>query len=80
MPQRQSDPFPTWKSFLKYHLGQTVALDFFVVPTLTFRILFVLVIVADDRSPELGLLWNCRKSAGYTIVTNDTPPEPTDRP
>ena len=49
MPRRQSDPSPTWKSFLTNHLDQTVALDFFVVPTLTFRILFVLVILAHDR-------------------------------
>ena len=40
MPRRTSDPSPTWKSFLNNHLDQTVALDFFVVPTLTFRILF----------------------------------------
>ncbi len=49
MPRRTSDPCPTWKSFLNNHLDQTVALGFFVVPTLTFRILFVLVILAHDR-------------------------------
>ena len=31
------------------HLGSTVAIDFFAVPTLTCRILFVFVVLAHDR-------------------------------
>jgi transposase InsO family protein len=42
-------PSPTWKTFLKNHVQDLVALDFFVVPTVTFRVLFVLVILAHDR-------------------------------
>jgi putative transposase len=40
---------PTWKAFLKNHVQDLVALDFFVVPTVTFRVLFVLVILAHER-------------------------------
>ena len=42
-------PSPTWKTFLKNHVQDVVALDFFVVPTVTFRVLFVLVILAHER-------------------------------
>jgi hypothetical protein len=39
-------PSPTWKAFLKNHVQDLVALDCFVVPTLTNTILFVLVSLA----------------------------------
>jgi putative transposase len=35
--------------FLKKHMQDLVALDFFTVPTVTFRVLFVLVILAHER-------------------------------
>jgi putative transposase len=49
MPRRRRPPSQTWRTFLKNHLGSTVAIDFFVVPTLTYRILFVFVVLAHDR-------------------------------
>ncbi|MGH8067525.1 MAG: integrase core domain-containing protein [Candidatus Entotheonellia bacterium] len=42
-------PSPTWKAFLKNHVQDLVSLDFFVVPTVTHRVLFVLVILAHHR-------------------------------
>ena len=42
-------PSPTWKAFLKNHMRELVALDFFTVPTVTCKVLFVLVILAHDR-------------------------------
>jgi len=42
-------PSPTWKSFLNNHVQDLVALDFFTVPTVTFRVLFVLVILIHER-------------------------------
>jgi putative transposase len=39
-------PSQTWRTFLANHLGQVMAADFFVVPTATCRLLFVLVILA----------------------------------
>ena len=42
-------PSPTWKSFLKNHVQDLVALDFFTVPTVTFRVLFVLVMLTHER-------------------------------
>jgi len=48
-PRPKKPPSPTWKTFLKNHVQDLVALDCFVVPTVTFRVLFVLVIPAHDR-------------------------------
>ena len=42
-------PSPTWKVFLKNHVQALVSLDFFVAPTLTHKVLFVLVILAHER-------------------------------
>jgi putative transposase len=46
-PRKPSSP--TWKTFLQHHAKDLVALDFFTVPTVTFRVLFVLVILAHER-------------------------------
>jgi hypothetical protein len=50
MGQRRSPPSQTWSTFLRNHIGQIVAADFFVVPTTTCRLLFVLVLLAHDRA------------------------------
>ena len=42
-------PSPSWRAFLKNHLTEFVALDFFTVPTVGFTVLFVLVVLAHDR-------------------------------
>jgi transposase InsO family protein len=42
-------PSSTWRAFLAAHLGDMVAIDFFVVPTLTFRLLFGFVMLRHDR-------------------------------
>jgi putative transposase len=49
MPRRRTPASHKWRTFLKNHLGSTVAIDFFAVPTLTCRILFVFVVLAHDR-------------------------------
>jgi putative transposase len=46
-PERPSSP--TWKTFVKNHVQDLVALDFFVVPTVRHTVLFVLVILAHHR-------------------------------
>ena len=42
-------PSPSWRAFLKNHVSEIVALDFFTVPTVSFRVLFVLIVLAHDR-------------------------------
>ena len=42
-------PSQTWRTFLQNRVGSLVAIDFFTVPTITDRLLFVLVVLAHDR-------------------------------
>ena len=42
-------PSQTWRTFLDNHLGSLVSVDFFVVPTAMFKVLFVFVILAHER-------------------------------
>jgi hypothetical protein len=49
MIKRRGPPRQAWKSFLENHVKETIALDFFTVPTATFKVLFVLVVLSHDR-------------------------------
>ena len=42
-------PSSTWKAFLNNHVRGLVSIDFFVVPTVRFKVLFFLVILAHHR-------------------------------
>jgi len=46
-------PSPSWRAFLKTHVTELVALDFFTVPTVGFKVLFVLIVLAHDRRKVL---------------------------
>jgi putative transposase len=46
-------PSPSWRAFLKSHMRELVALDFFTVPTVGFKVLFVLIVLAHDRRKVL---------------------------
>ena len=48
-------PSSTWRAFLVAHAREIVAVDFFLVPTLTFRLLFVFVVLRHDRRELLHL-------------------------
>jgi transposase InsO family protein len=49
IPWRPKVPSPTWRSFLRNHMSNTVAVDMFVVATATFRLLYGLVVIGHDR-------------------------------
>jgi putative transposase len=49
MPKKRTGPSQTWRTFLANHIGQLVSIDFFTVPTLQFRVLFVFVVLAHQR-------------------------------
>lgn len=48
-PKRRQPPSQRWRTFLDNHLEDIVAVDFFTVPTATFRVLYVLLIMSHDR-------------------------------
>jgi len=49
LPRRPKTPSPTWRSFLRNHRTDTAAIDTFVVTTVTFRILYALIVLDHDR-------------------------------
>src|SRR5215469_6615043 len=42
-------PSQTWRTFLQNHLGEIVAIDFFTVPTIRLRVLFVFLVMEHER-------------------------------
>jgi putative transposase len=42
-------PSQTWKTFLRNHLGEIIAVDFFTVPTIRLRVLFVFLVIEHER-------------------------------
>jgi putative transposase len=49
MARGRRPPSQTWRTFLNNHAKQIVSTDFFVVPTISFRILFVFIVLAHHR-------------------------------
>ena len=80
MHRTASRPSPTWRAFLTSHTRDIVAVDFFLVPTLTFRLLFVFVVLRHDRRELLHLnvtehptaVWTARQI--LEVFPNETAP------
>ena len=66
MPRRRKPPSPTWRAFLENHLKDLVAIDFFVVPTANFGVLFGLIILAHDRRRVLHFNATAHPTAEWT--------------
>ena len=51
LPRRSHSrpPSPTWRSFLANHVNCLASVDFFVVPTATFRLLYGFLVLRHDR-------------------------------
>ena len=49
MVRRRRPPSQTWRSFLKNHIEDIVAVDFFIVPTVRNQVLFVFLVLAHER-------------------------------
>jgi len=49
MVRHRRPPSQTWRTFLQNHANDLVSSDFFVLPTVFFRVLFVFVILSHDR-------------------------------
>ena len=63
-PRRPTSP--TWRPFLKNHLTELVALGFFTVPTVGFKVLFVLIVLAHERRKILDFNVTERPTARWT--------------
>jgi hypothetical protein len=49
MIRHRKPPSQSWRTFLDNHSKELISLDFFTVPTATFRVLFVLVVISHQR-------------------------------
>ncbi len=45
----RKSPSPTWRTFLKNHAKEIVSIDFMVVPTARFQVLYVLLFLSIER-------------------------------
>ncbi len=57
----------TWRTFLDQHVKELVAIDFFVVPTSAFRVLFVFIVLAHDRRRIVHFNVTEHPSAQWTV-------------
>jgi hypothetical protein len=49
MTNRPRPPSQTWRTFLRNHRHCLASMDFFVLPTITFRVLFVFIVLHHER-------------------------------
>src|SRR5260370_9229291 len=47
--RQRKPPSQAWRTFLTNHVEQLASIDFFTVPTATFRVLFVIVVLPHER-------------------------------
>jgi putative transposase len=64
--RREAPPSPTWRTFLTNHVAQLASIDFFTVPTATFRVLFVFVVLLHDRRRIIHVNVTAHPTAAWT--------------
>jgi putative transposase len=78
--RRRRPPSQTWRTFLTNHVASLVSMDFLTVPTLTGRVLFVLVRLSHHRRRIVHLAVTEHPTAAWTAqqiieaFPNDTAP------
>jgi len=66
MARRRKPPSQTCRTFLDNHLKTMVSVDFFVVPTIRFQILYVFLVLAHERRRILHFAITARPTAEWT--------------
>jgi hypothetical protein len=66
MVHHRKPPSQTWRTFLENHAKELVSTDFFVVPTATFRLLFVFLVLSHDRRRLLHFGVTAHPTAEWT--------------
>jgi len=62
MVRRPGTPNQTWHTFIRNHMAEIVAIDFFTVPTVTFRTFYVFLVLSLDR----------RRIIHFNVTSNPT--------
>jgi hypothetical protein len=65
MARRRRPPSQGWKAFLRNHVDGIASMDLFVVPTLSFRLLYGLLILCHGRRQILRLAVTAHPSAEW---------------
>jgi transposase InsO family protein len=66
MVRRRNPPSQTWRTFLANHVKSLVSVDFFIVPTIRFQILYVFLVLAHDRRRILHFGVTAHPTAEWT--------------
>src|SRR3954451_20707615 len=64
--RRKGSPSQSWRTFLENHVKSLVSVDFFTVPTIRFRILYVFLVMAHDRRRILHFAVTQHPTAEWT--------------
>ena len=59
-------PSQTWRTFLTNHVSQLASCDFFTVPTATYRVLFVFVVLLHGRRRVVHVNVTAHPTAAWT--------------
>ena len=65
-PKSRGKPSQTWRTFLQNHAKGIAAIDFYVVPTVTFRLLYVLVVMSHERRKVIHFNLTDSPTAAWT--------------
>jgi transposase InsO family protein len=65
MARRRQPPSQGWKTFLRNHADGIASMDLFVVPTISFRLLYGFLILQHSRRELLWLAVTARPSAHW---------------
>ena len=66
MVRHRKPPSQTWRTFLQNHTSEIAAVDFFTVPTITFRMLLCLVVLRHDRRQVVHFNVTAHPTAQWT--------------
>src|SRR5688572_13688375 len=66
MVRRRQPPSQTWRTFLDHYVKDLVSVDFFIVPTIRFQVLYVFLVLARDRRRSLHFDVTAHPTAAWT--------------
>ena len=67
MLRHRKPPSQTWRTFLDNHVKSLVSVDFFTVPTIRFQVLYVFLVLAQDRRRILQFGVTADPTAEWTV-------------
>jgi len=68
MVRQPGTPNQTWQTFIRNHITEIAAIDFFTVPTVTFKTLYVFVVLSLDRRRIVHFNVTASPSAEWTSL------------